>query len=824
MTAVLEPAPRRAAGKPVTACRHCGAPLGGSRRVAGGFCCAGCAYVHRLVHEHGLDGFYNLKDPVTVPADPAVFQIRDHSWLVQLQREAEARAAAAGSTPEVVLDLQGISCAACVWLIERLYRQHPGARSCTVNAQYGTVRLRWVAGEFSAEAFAGKLQSFGYLVGPNDPGRADPESRDLVRRIGLCAAFAMNVMLFTLPGYFGMLKTYPYAHLFGTLSLAFATLSFLVGGSYFLGRAWQAARHGLMHLDLPIGIGIAGAYLGSLYGWIAGRDRFVYFDFVSTFILLMLIGRWAQTAAVERNRSRLLRGTPGTQRMSRADGSDMAREQLKPGSGFLILPGQTVPVESRLTGSDGQFSLASINGEAEPRVFRPGERVSSGAVNVGRGPVALEALEAWEDSLLSRLIRPVERTGRRQRFLERVVRGYLAGILLAAAAAGIFWWLRTSDAPRTWSVVVAVLVVSCPCAVGLAFPLAEEMATTALRRRGIFVRENDLWASLGRVRKIVFDKTGTLTFENPVLLNPEELAGLDGPARSALLALVRESAHPVSQCLLANLVALGPVEALPGDVRETPGFGLEIGPWSLGRPGWRAGADPAQGGATELACSGRVVARFRLSDQPRPDARGEVAALRAAGFTVQILSGDNGERVARLAAELGLPADCAIGALSPDAKARWLDRHGADDALMIGDGANDSLAFDRALCRGTPVIHRGVLERKSDFYYLGSGIGGIRALFAVNDVRRRTQTVILVFSVAYNVVAVGWALAGRMNPLIAAVLMPANSLVALALASAGMRKVGPAVSQGGLEAAKSMVHVPRYHDRDAVTASDSLPE
>jgi len=143
---------------------------------------------------------------------------------------------------------------------------------------------------------------------------------------------------------------------------------------------------------------------------------------------------------------------------------------------------------------------------------------------------------------------------------------------------------------------------------------------------------------------------------------------------------------------------------------------------------------------------------------------------------------------------------------------------------MIGDGANDSLAFDRALCRGTPVIHRGVLERKSDFYYLGSGIGGIRALFAVNDVRRRTQTVILVFSVAYNVVAVGWALAGRMNPLIAAVLMPANSLVALALASAGMRKVGPAVSQGGLEAAKSMVHVPRYHDRDAVTASDSLPE
>jgi Cu2+-exporting ATPase len=314
------------------------------------------------------------------------------------------------------------------------------------------------------------------------------------------------------------------------------------------------------------------------------------------------------------------------------------------------------------------------------------------------------------------------------------------------------------------------------------------MATTALRRRGIFVRENDLWASLDRVRKVVFDKTGTLTFENPVLMNPGDLASLDGPARSALFALVRESQHPISQCILANLVALGPVEALPGEVRETHGFGLELGPWSLGRAGWRGEAGPSGEGATELTLGNRTVARFILSDQARPDARGEVAALTRAGYRLQILSGDDSGRVRRLAGELGLPAESAIGALSPDGKARWLEENGADDALMIGDGANDSLAFDRALCRGTPVIHRGVLERKSDFYYLGRGIGGIRALFEVNAVRRRTQAIVLVFSVAYNVAAIGWAVAGRMNPLVAAVLMPANSLVALALVSAGMRR------------------------------------
>jgi Cu2+-exporting ATPase len=788
MNVALEPTPTRASAKASATCTHCGARLPDERARATGFCCSGCAYVHRLVLEHGLAGFYRLKDPVTVPADPAVFHQRDYSWLEDLQREAEARAAQGGPAPELLLDLQGISCAGCVWLIERLFQQQPGSRGCSANAQYGTLRLRWVAGLFSAATFAGKLQSFGYLVGPNDPDRAEPESRDLVRRVGLCAAFAMNVMLFTLPGYFGMPGTQPYARLFGLLSLAFATLSFLVGGSYFLGRAWQAARHGLMHLDLPIAVGIAGAYLGSLYGWMTGLTQLIYFDFVSTFIVLMLVGRWAQTAAVERNRSRLLRSQPAAQKVRRTDGVEVSRERIRSGDGFLALPGQTVPVEGRLRADEGQFSLASINGEAEPRIFRTGQRVSSGAVNVGREPVALEALEDWEGSLLSRLVRPVERSGRRQRLLERVVRGYLAGILLAAVAAGAYWWHRTGDGARTWSVVIAVLVVSCPCAVGLAFPLADEMATTALRRRGIFVRENDLWASLSRVRKVVFDKTGTLTFEDPVLLNPSELASLDGASRSALFTLVRESPHPVSQCLLANLAALGPVEVLPGEVHETPGFGVELGAWSLGRSGWRGGTGPAADGATELALEGRPVARFLLSDQARHDARGEVEALARAGFRVQILSGDDLGRVRLLAEELGLPAESAIGALSPDAKARWLDENGADDALMIGDGANDSLAFDRALCRGTPVIHRGVLERKSDFYYLGRGIGGIRALFGVNAIRRRTQRIVLVFSVAYNAAAIGCAFAGRINPLVAAVLMPANSIVALAIVSVGMRR------------------------------------
>lgn len=787
--AVLASSAAPPAARPV--CRHCGGTLPDERSRASGFCCAGCSYVHRLVHEHGLAGYYRIKDDVTAPADAAVFQARDYAWLETLQAQAEA---AAERIPTLTLGVQGISCAGCVWLIERVFLQLPGARDIIVNPQYGTMRLRWVRGEFSAPEFARKLQAFGYLAGPAGETTDVAETRGLVRRIGLCAAFAMNVMLFSLPVYFGMEPTYEWAGLFALLNAAFGTLSLLVGGTYFLGRAVRALRERAMHIDLPIAIGIVGAYVGSLYGWLAGEEHFVYFDFVATFILLMLVGRWAQVAAVERNRRRLLSRQPQMQRLQLADGGTLAPEQVVAGQRLRLAPGQTLPVEARLEAGEATVSLASINGEAEPRVFRAGQRVPAGAVNLGRTAAEFVTAQAWADSLLARLLETRERPGERHLLLERIVRGYLVGILAIAALAGAGWWLATGDALRTWSVVTAVLVVSCPCAIALAFPLTDEIATVALRRRGVFVREADLWPKLGRIRKLVFDKTGTLTLETPVLRNPEALDALDAPARAALLALVRDNPHPVSQCLLENLLAAGTRdEPPPGELRETPGDGVELGPWTLGRAGWR---DREGGDGTVFAHAGGVRARFHFLDTARPDAKAELAALAAAGFSAHILSGDRAGKVAQLTRELGLPPEAGLGDLSPQGKADWLDRHGPGEALMLGDGANDSLAFDRARCRGTPVIHRGVLERKADFYYLGRGIAGIRALFEVNAVRRRTQLAVLVFSIAYNLLAVGLAVAGRMNPLVAAALMPINSLLTLAIVGGGMRKANRV---GGVE-------------------------
>jgi Cu2+-exporting ATPase len=310
------------------------------------------------------------------------------------------------------------------------------------------------------------------------------------------------------------------------------------------------------------------------------------------------------------------------------------------------------------------------------------------------------------------------------------------------------------------------------------------------------VREADVWPRLGRIRKIIFDKTGTLTLETPVLTNPGALAALAPPARAALLTLVRDNPHPVGQCLYENLLAAGGEgDALAGTIREEPGFGIALqsatGLWSLGRPGWRGGSVPAfvtDDHDTEFACDGVVLTRLYFTDAVREDAGAEIAALRARGLESYILSGDRREKVAAMTAALGLPAKHGVAEVSPEGKSAWVRLLDDRDTLMLGDGANDSLAFDAAFVRGTPVIHRGVLEGKADFYYLGRGVAGIRRLFEVNAARRRTQRWLLVFSIAYNALAVGLAAAGRMNPLVAAILMPASSLLSLAIVAAGMRR------------------------------------
>jgi Cu2+-exporting ATPase len=756
-------------------CIHCGTAFQPTAHRPD-FCCAGCQCVHDLIAKNGLSQFYDLQEGDVPPVQSLVFQKRDYAWLEDLARD---------SAGTLMLDVQGISCIGCAWLIEKLFSRKPGALVIHVDPALGQLALRWQPGVFNTVSFAQELQSFGYLVGP--PGKsAVPANRALNLRLGLCAALTMNTMLFTLPRYLGMESDFEFAPLFDRLTLLLGTLSFLIGGSYFFIRSWRSLRQRILHIDLPISLGLIAAYAGSVVAWTRGAHAFVYFDFVSTFTFLMLAGRWLQQKAVERNRHRLLASHGEMPPVELAEtGEKLPVAELAPGAKFLVAPGQAIPVRSRLDSAAATLGLEWINGESEATTAGRGRIVSSGAINCGQRAIELEALEAWPHSLLFRLLKSVPGGPHRHTALERFIRGYIVVVLVVGGAGFLGWWLATGDLLRALQVLISVLVVSCPCASGVALPLADDLAAGALRQIGVFVRHASLWTRLGQVKKILFDKTGTLTLETLALRNPEALAALHPEEKRVLLALVNHNLHPVSCCLREALLAEGVGEMHTPAPEEHIGLGLELrldhDLWRLGRDGW-AGEGHGDG---LFSRNGVVLAEFRFGDDLRSDAAEEVHALERRGCEVFILSGDRRAKVKALSRRLNLRARHCFAEMTPAGKAEWVAAHDAHDTLLIGDGANDSLAFNAAWTTGTPAVDRGLLENKADFYFLGRNLGGIRALLETADLRRRVVRHVLGFAIAYNTGAIAFCLTGRMSPLLAAVLMPASSLVSLAIVIAG---------------------------------------
>jgi Cu2+-exporting ATPase len=772
-------------------CIHCGTPFRPTAQRPD-FCCAGCQFVHDLIAKNGLGQFYELQDGGVQPVKSFVFQKRDYSWLEDLARLAERE-----SVAFLHLDLQGLSCIGCVWLIEKLFTRKAGALSACADSTLGQIDLRWQTGVLNVVEFARELQSFGYLVGP--PGNGEPASdRGLMVRLGICGALAMNTMLFTLPGYLGMSADFAFAPLFRRLSLVLGTLSLLIGGSYFFVRTCRSLQQRVLHIDLPISVGLLAAWLGSIYAWAQGSHGFVYFDFVSTFVFLMLVGRWLQQKAVSRNRNQLLaaQATPPPVRLT--SGEQASVTGLGIGISYFVKPGQTVPVRSRLESAAAVLGMEWINGESDAAVAPRGRIVAAGAMNCGENAIELEALETWSDSLLAKLLSVTPGSGGRNMAVERFIRAYIWIAVSIAVAGFCSWWTVTGELLPALQVLISVLVVSCPCASGVALPLCSDLAASRLRPVGVFIRNSELWAKLDRVRNIIFDKTGTLTPATVSLGNPEVLDLLTTEERSVLLAMVYDSVHPVSSCLREQLLTNGETVIDLGRVDETIGCGVSLNhagaTWRLGRPEWNAGVHcstsglPGSPGDCAFSQDGTILARFSFGEIARDDANDELAALLARGCDLFVLSGDRRSKVAAMADRLGIPLKQCVGELTPAEKAarvRELDSH---DTLYLGDGANDSLAFDAAWCTGTPAIDRGLLEQKADFYYLGRGLIGVRALMHMAAKRRSTARAVIAFAITYNAAAIALSLAGLMNPLLAAILMPASSLVSLVIVFQGLRR------------------------------------
>ncbi len=784
--------PARHAARATAACLHCGTALADD--LPGDFCCVGCESVHGLLTDRNLARYYALRGDAGSPVTVARPETRDLKWLEPL----EARVASAEGACHVELDLQGLHCAACVWLLGELFRRQPGALRDLVNPGVGRVALT-VTREFPLRAYVRDVESFGYVAGPALK-EATPASRALLTRLGVCAALTVNAMIFALPLSLG-LRDGPVHALFAWLAFLLALASVAVGGSVFLRSAWQAVRRGVMHLDLPIALGIVLTFAGSTWAFVEGRDgRAAYFDTLSTFITLMLAGRWLQERVLERNRRYLLAsdGADGllTRRVRDGAVSLVRCTEVSAGDVLLIAPGDVVPVDGALEDAEASCSLDWISGESVPRAFARGETVPAGAFNLGQRAVRVRAATDFSASSLVGLLRnpaPRADAARATPWWRRLAAAWVVGVLSLAALGFVGWTLATGDPRRAMEVATAVLIVTCPCAFGIATPMAYEMAQAGLRRAGLFVRSPGFLDRATSVRRVVFDKTGTLTTGALHLANPEALDALTTDERGTLYNLAARSTHPKSLAVRGALADRGLrfVDSL--DARETAGCGVELveggHAWRLGAPAWAA--DDAADCDLVFSRDRVALARLRTEEVLRPDARAEIAQLMADGYEVWILSGDAPDRVSAMATALGVPSDRAVGGQTPADKARWLDAHDLHDTLMVGDGINDALAVERAFCSGTPAVDRPFMPARTDFYVVAPGLRpvglALRAAHALARIHRRNLGIAL----AYNAVTVGLALAGRMSPLLCAVVMPASSLSILLATVASLSQRSP---------------------------------
>lgn len=781
-----------------TLCAHCGTPF--TPREDEVYCCHGCHYVSEFLEDNKFTRFYDLKGSTTVPpVGSKAFRAVATEALEAVLRETEY----ATEQPVVIakFSVEGISCIGCVWLIEAIFKRQDGSAAARIDARTGTVELAWQRGHFDLPEFARALQRIGYrlMVFQKDDSRPR-ESRQITYRIGLCGFFLLNTMLFTLPGYLGMGGGFFLAPLFQLLGALFATLSLGVGGSYFIHRAWQAARNKVLHIDLPIASGLIVAYLGSLVGWATGYTNLIYFDFVATFVFLMLVGRWLQEVALEKNRSYLQRQQTGPREVTvlggAQDGQSITPEEVYEGLEYSVGPGEINPVAANSLETTGTLSLEWINGEAEPVVWPRQRPVPAGAINVGLKSLRFRARENWTDSLLAQLLERPKDSFHELR-LQTVLKYYIAAVLTIALLGGMTWLTLTGDPLKSIQVLISVLIVSCPCALGVALPMSDEFATAHLRRVGLFVKTSQIWDRLRRVRTVVFDKTGTLTMDVPRLKNQKAVRELDPIAAQALHLLVENNPHPLAKSIREVLLtehANLREHKTDGSVNEEIGQGVYYtdpggNEWTLGKAGWK---NRSRSSAQTVLCENQIiVAEFDFQEDVRDDALQSIDFLRHQKLDTAILSGDVPERVRKISEQLELEASMAQASCTPEDKARWIEQHAPRSALMIGDGANDSLAFDTAICRGTPVVDKSILETSADFFFFGRSLRCLPELFRTAQRRHHTVTAIFVTAVVYNLAAVSLCLTGMMHPLLAAILMPLSSIATLAIAWFGLsRKTG----------------------------------
>jgi Cu2+-exporting ATPase len=799
---VTEPAGPNRASAP--ACAHCGLPVPAALIAPDAehqFCCHGCETVFGIIHAQGFEAYYRMRDEL--PGRPAGEPGASFEELDDPAFVTEYGTARPDGLVDTELYLEGVHCSACLWLVESSLAREAGVAEAKLNFARGRLRLSWRPDEKPLSAIARRLASLGYTPHPARGGTRTAErmeERRLIIRLGVAGAVAGNVMLMAFALYGGWFSGMAADHrlLFRYMSLVVSLPAVLYAAWPFYRSAANALKQGVLHMDLPISLGIGAGFLGGLANTLRDRGE-IYFDSVTALIFLLLVGRLLQLRQQRRatESSELLYAlTPSSARRLDDDGvaQRVPLEAIRPGDRLEVKVGERIPTDGVVHHGASSVDMSLLSGESMPVAVKRDDEVWGGTTNL-QDDLVVRVTKAIRDSRVGRMADLVVEAGQSRapvvQLADRVAGWFVAVVVMLALVTFAGWSFVAPE--HAIDHAVALLIVSCPCALGLATPLAVTAAMGKAARRGILVRTGAALETLGSLGSgtIFFDKTGTLTHGRL------DLVRFEGPdwVRPLVAAAERDSTHPVGRALRAALDA-PEVRFDPEDLAVTAGGGLEArvdghrvvvgSPKFVGRQALRDHDLELRTGSWSeealtpvwIAVDGRVLAVAGLADRIRSEARTSLETLRGLGFDVAILSGDHPSVVASVGRQLGLDAARCHGGLSPEDKLQHVERIAATQSVvMVGDGVNDAAALAAATVG--VAVHGGAETcfAAADVFLQKPGVEPLIEL--VHGARRTTRTIRnnIVFSLLYNVGGASLAMAGALNPLVAAVLMPVSSLV-----------------------------------------------
>ncbi|MEM5426857.1 heavy metal translocating P-type ATPase [Cupriavidus oxalaticus] len=803
------------------ACFHCGLPvtqaeplaaeLDGARRV---FCCGGCQALAQTLYAAGFAHLYGDEARFARPIDDAARREAEPIWAAYDTPELRTQFVRPldNGRAEITLAPENIRCAACAWLIEQHLTRQPGVESAVANVATRRVVVRWREGTQSVAGLLAALAGIGYMAWPFEVSRTDQQERrarrSLLMRMAVAMLGMMQVMMYAWPIYTheatidpGQLQLMRWASLALTLPVVFYSASPIFAG------AWRSLRQRHLGMDVPVAIGVGAGFIASALATVRGIGE-VYFDSVTMFVAFLLLARYLELRVRQASRSgaeMLARQLPATcERLAGigATGERIPVARLRQGDLIRVKAGEIVPADGTVVAGASELDESMLTGESRPVRRGAGETVLAGCFNTA-SPLELRVSRVGAGTRLAEIVAVLDRAlaekPRLATLADRVAGWFVATLLVLAALTGLVWGLWI-DPSRALLVTIAVLVVSCPCALSLATPAALAAAGAALSRRGVLLTRGHALETLARVTDVVLDKTGTLTEGRFAVAAVQPLADL-GEAQCLALAAAMERGgeHPIARALLAAAPDGGRHAGAVTGIRNVPGQGLEATVAGrrlrLGRPDFARGlvgggspvhvpavAGPIHPGATVvwLAAQEGMLASFVLADVERAQTSALLARLGALGVNCHLVSGDNAAAVHWWAKHFGI--DDAAGEVTPEGKRDYVARlqQGGAVVLAVGDGINDAPVLAQAqvsiaIGSGAPLAQAG-----ADAVLTHGGIDEIATALAVSRKARRVVRQNLGWSFFYNVVAIPLAATGLVTAWMAGIGMSLSSLLVVA--------------------------------------------